>query len=416
MFLLILVNAVFGLSIGLYDFLLPLFLDHSGISYGNIGIIFSFSAIFLFFVRTYSGHVSDLIGRKHIFSLSLFLCGLASLLTPFLPNVFSQVLLRSLREVGKSIKDILQQLLVFDQWKDSFRHLFSWLSGFDSTFQGIGTLLGGFLLLRLGYKYSFVVPAVILISVFILFLFKFKEKRPQVVNQDVLQEREPATSDSFYWSSPFRHRLSKPLFLMALSGFILWVGVSMSHAFIAPLFFLHKFSISIAWISVIVAFHSLSLGLPMIMAGKVVKWNLKMTAIIFILVNGILTSLTIIPSYFIGAAVIWLLHDFFGASLWIPARNTLIQHYARSDSRGLDVGMVLSLQGLGWIFGPLIAGVISKYSINYPFLWSGIVTGLSVIPMFWLEHPAEESKKLPRGMRSIPGTLVLGILRIPEGK
>jgi DHA1 family multidrug resistance protein-like MFS transporter len=390
MFLLILVSAVFGLMIGLYDFLLPLFLDHEGISYGNIGIIFSFSAVFLFFVRTYSGHISDLVGRKRVFSLSIFLCGLSSLLTPFVPNIFSQIFLRSLREIAKSIKEILQQLLVFDQWRDSFRHLFSWVWGFDSTFQGIGTLLGGVLLLKLGYKPSFVIPAVVLLLVFILFVFKFKEKPPQVESKDILQEGKFASLDSFCWSSPFRHRLPKPLFLIAISGFILGVGVSMSHAFIIPLFFLHKFSISIAWVSVIVAFHRLSLGLPMIMVGKVVKWNLKMTSIIFILVQGILTSLTVIPSYFIAAAVLWLMHDFVGASLWMPARNTLIQHYAREGKRGLDVGMVLSWQGLGWIFGPLIAGVISNHSINYPFLWSGIVTSFSVIPLFWLKNPKEK--------------------------
>ncbi len=390
MILLILVSAVFGLIIGLYDFLLPLFLDHSGISYGSIGIIFSFSAIFLFFVRVYSGHVSDLIGRKRVFSLSLFLCALSSLLTPFLPNILSQVILRSLREVGKSIKEMLQQLLVFDQWKDSFRHLFSWVWGFDATFQGIGTLFGGFLLLKLGYTCSFVIPAVILFLVFVLFVFKFKEKRAPVKSEDVLQESKLAAFNSFYWSSPFSHRLPKPLLLMSISGFILGVGVSMSHAFIAPLFFLHKFSISIAWVAIIVALHRLFLGLPMIMAAKVVKWNLKVTAIVFLVVQGLLTSLAVVPSYFIAAAILWLMHDFVGASMWIPARNTIIQHYSRDGKRGLDVGMVLAWQGLGWIFGPLIAGILSKYSINYPFLFSGIVVALSSIPMFWLDYSPKE--------------------------
>jgi DHA1 family multidrug resistance protein-like MFS transporter len=390
MFLLILVSAVFGLVIGLYDFLLPLFLDHSGISYGNIGIIFSFSAIFLFFVRTYSGHISDLVGRKRVFSLSLFLCGVSSLLTPFLPSIFPQVFLRSFREIGKSMKEMLQQLLVFDQWKESFRHLFSWVWGFDATFQGIGTLLGGVLLLRLGYKYSFVIPAVALLLVFVLFTFKFREKPAHSHSEEVLKEGRPVTLSSFQWSSPFRHKLPKPLFLMAVSGFILGVGISMSHAFVAPLFFLHKFSISVAWVAVIVAFHRLSLGLPMIMAGKVIKWNLKVTAIVFILVQGIFTSLTIIPSHFIWAAVIWLMHDFAGASLWLPARNTLIQQYASDGKRGLDMGVVFSWQGLGWVFGPLIAGVVSSRSIDYPFLLSGIVTCLGVVPMFWLKNPAEK--------------------------
>ena len=389
MFLLILVSSVLGFSIGLYDFLLPLFLDDLGVSYESIGIIFSFSAIFLFFVRVYSGHLSDLIGRKRVFSLSLFLCALSSLLTPFLPNIFAQVILRSLREIAKSMKVMLQQLLVFDQWKDSFRHLFSWLWGFDASFQGIGTLLGGFLLLKLDYKYSFVIPAVILFLVLVLFVSKFKEKRTPVEDREVLQKNAFSALSSFYWASPFKHRLPKPLVLMAISGFILGVGVSMSHTFMAPLFFLHKFSISIGWVSVIVAFHRLFLGLPMIMVGKVVKWNLKLTVIVFLIIQGILTSITVIPSYFITAAILWLMHDFVGASLWIPARNTLIQHYSRDNKRGLDVGMVFSWQGLGWIFGPLIAGVLARHSVNYPFFFSGIVVCLSVVPLFWLDYSVE---------------------------
>lgn len=143
-------------------------------------------------------------------------------------------------------------------------------------------------------------------------------------------------------------------------------------------------------VSVIIAFHRLSLGLPMILAGKIVKWNLKRTMIIFIVVQGIFTVLTAIPASFIAAAVMWLMHDFVGASLWAPARNTLIQHHARDESRGLDVGMVLAWQGLGWIFGPLIAGVVSKYSINYPFLFSGVIIVLSVIPLFWLDYTAKK--------------------------
>jgi hypothetical protein len=152
------------------------------------------------------------------------------------------------------------------------------------------------------------------------------------------------------------------------------------------LFFYHKFSLSPIVVAVIMAFHRLSLGLPMILTGKVVKWNLKWTAIISILIQGIFTSIAIFPKYFLTAAIIWLLHDIIGASFWVPARSTLIQHYSRDKSRGIDVGIVLGWQALGWIFGPLIAGWSSKYSIDYPFLLSGIVAALAAVPMFWLDY------------------------------
>ena len=390
MILLIIVSAAFGLSIGLYDLLLPLFLDHMGMSYGKMGIIFSFSAIFLFFIRIYAGHISDIIGRKHIFSLSLFLSSVANFFTPFFPYVSSQVILRSLRESSNAIKETLQQLLIFDKWKESFRHLTAWVAGFDITFQGIGAILGGFLLVKIGYSYSFIFSGAVVFAVCMLFLFKFKEKFTPFGSRGSATSGDSETVSSFSWSSPFRHRLPYPLFLIALSGFILEVGVSMSHSFMLPLFFYHKFSLSPVLVSMILALHRLSFGIPMIATGKVVKWNLKRTTIIFILLQGILMALTAVPAYFLVAVVLWLMHDLVGASLWQPARNTLIQHYARHGSRGLDVGMVLSWHGLGWILGPLIAGWVSKYSINYPFILSGVIASLSIIPLFWLKYHAKE--------------------------
>jgi len=390
MFLLILASAVFGLGIGLYDFLLPLFLDDLSISYGSMGIIFSFSALFLFFIRIYSGHISDTVGRKHIFGLALFFCGIANLFTPFFPFIGPQILFKSLREVSFAIKETIQQLLIFDRWKKSFRIVMAWVAGFDFTFQGIGALAGGILLAALGYKYTFAYVGLFVILVYVLFLSKFKEASSQVEKQKFLKRVKFSDLRTFPWASPFRHKLSRPLALMNISGFLLGVGVSMSHAFIAPLFFYHKFALSPVVVSVIIALHRLSLGLPLILTGKMIKWNLKWTVIISMVIQGVFTSLAVIPNYFVTAAVIWLMHDIVGATFWLPARNTLIQHYSRDKSRGLDVGMVLAWQALGWIFGPLIAGWISDFSIDYPFLLSGIVTAAAAVPLIWLKYSAKE--------------------------
>ncbi|NOZ64169.1 MAG: MFS transporter [Caldiserica bacterium] len=367
-------SAIFGLSIGLYDFLLPFYLDTLKISYGNMGVIFSFSAIFLFFIRIYAGQISDFIGRKHFFSLSLLLSAFSNLFTPFFSTVAPQILLRSLRETSRAIKETIQQVLVFEQWKDKFRHLIAWTVGSDFTFQGFGVILGGFLLVRTGYKFPFILIGIITLLTTLLFIFRFEEKFT------------PSHSSPFSWTAPFKHRLPRPLILITISGFILMIGVSASHSFILPLFFYHKFSVSPSWVALILAFHRFSLGIPMILSGKIVKWNLKATTIIFIFLQGVTISLTAVPSNFLLASIVWLTHDLVGASFWVPARNTLIQHYARDGKRGLEVAIVMSLSGLGWILGPLIAGVVSKYSINYPFIISGIIISLSVIPLFWLER------------------------------
>lgn len=289
-----------------------------------------------------------------------------------------------------AIKETVQQLLIFDRWKKSFRIVVAWVGGFDATFQGIGTIVGGFLLARMGYKYSFVSVGLVVMLVYAVFLAKFKEASSHVENKNFFQRVKFADLKAFPWSSPFRHRLSHPLALLNISGFLLGVGISMSHSFIAPLFFYHKFALSPVVVSVIIAFHRLSLGIPMIITGKVVKWNLKWTLIISIIIQGVFTSVAIFPKYFLTASIIWLLHDVIGATFWLPARNTLIQYYSRDKSRGLDVGMVLAWQALGWIFGPLIAGFTSKYSIDYPFLLSGIVVALAALPIFWLEYSAKE--------------------------
>jgi MFS family permease len=390
MLLLIIASAAFGLGIGLYDFLLPFFLENLNMSYEIMGVIFSFSAILLFFVRIYAGHLSDIVGRKSVFSLSLLFCSVANLFTPFFPFIVPQIIFKSLRESSASIKETVQQLLVFDKWKKSFRIIMAWVAGFDSTFQGIGTIAGGILLAAFGYKFSFVCVGLIVLLVYVIFLIKFQEGNIHVKNQKFFGEINFSYLKTFPWASPFRHRLSFPLVLLNISGFLLGVGVSMSHTFIAPLFFYHKFSISPVVVAVIVAFHRIGLGLPMIVGGKIVKWNVKTTMIVAMLIQGFFTSIAIFPKYYVTAAILWLLHDILGASLWMPARSTLIQHYSREKSRGLDVGIVLAWQGLGWIFGPLIAGFVSKYSINYPFFLSGIIVACAVIPLFWLDYSVKE--------------------------
>ncbi|GAH59034.1 unnamed protein product, partial [marine sediment metagenome] len=37
------------------------------------------------------------------------------------------------------------------------------------------------------------------------------------------------------------------------------------------------------------------------------------------------------------AAIVWLIHDLFGAGVWIPIQSRLIQKYSHPSARGRDL-------------------------------------------------------------------------------
>ncbi|MFH1008570.1 MAG: MFS transporter [Candidatus Latescibacterota bacterium] len=367
------VSILFGLSIGIYDFLLPFYLDEVGISFAYMGAIFSMAALVMFVLRVYVGHLSDRIGRKVFYALAILGCSVANFLTPFFGALWAQTALKSLRESSAVVKETMHTVALYENAKNRFTDFIARTNGAEILFQGIGTFVGGALLVAVGFRVSFFLSALLLMGTFLWFMTCYDERNTRT-------EPGEATSLRDLWL----FELPVELRILALSGFVFTVGLSTSHCFVMPLFFAKKFLVSAPIVAAILTLHRVFLGFPMLFTGRWVRGNLKALYIGFVIYEGVAMSVSALIPDFLPATVVWLTHDLVGASVWFPIQRTLIQRFARPEARGRQVGQVLAISSLGWVFGPLIAGFVAHESISAPFFLSGllmIVSALTLLPL-----------------------------------
>ncbi len=383
-------SALFNVCLGMYDFALPYFFDSINISYAKMGMIFGISSGLIFFLRMYVGAHSDRIGRKPFYSIGLLLSSLSILATPLFPGLIAQASFKTIREASLIVRDTMRSILVFENTKKDFHKIISKIIGIEFFLQGAGTLISGIIMtggmLSAGFLAKEVkispeqaslplyVCGAILLLAFIFFYSQFKENF-----------KGNGSKAALGFKDLVRINLPPKLLLLTATMFIFNLGVSISHSFFMPLFFKNKFLLGAAVVAVILMIHRFTLGLPMFVFGNFIKRkDFKKVYILSMIYEGLaIGAAALIPNFWI-ATCLWLTHDFFGAAFWSPINTSFIQEFARPESRGRDTSEAAALGSLGAILGPIIAGWLAGISVDLPFLVSGIVTALSIVPMFWL--------------------------------
>lgn len=368
--ILLFISILFGLSLGIYEFILPFYLKDRGMSFASMGVIFSLSSVAMFFIRIHAGQLSDIHGRKIFYSLALLGAGIANFFTPFTARIFSLTILKSLRESAAMVQESIHSVVLFEFSKKKFLDFIGKTTGAQWVFQGMGAFLAGILLMWFGYRNAFLFTAGLLFLAFFVFSLFFKEPEIQRTKQSPIPV-----------SKLYAFDFSRPLMIITLSNFVFMIGMGCSHSFVMPLFFTDKFQVSRQVASIIMALHRLLLGAPMIFAAWFIKegMSLKRLYIWFVFIEGLaLSACALIPNFLI-ATIVWLAHDYVGAAFWGPVQKTLIQQYSRPESRAYDVSKVAAFSTLGWIIGPIIAGFLSPLSISAPFFVSGIIMMISVL-------------------------------------
>lgn len=363
-----------GLSTGLFDFTYPVFLDRTGISFKNMGWIFSTSFFFIFFIRIYFGHISDIIGRKFFYSLSLFLLSFAQFTTTFLKKFIPLLVLKSIREIALTLKETFQPVVVYEFDKKKFLNLIGKINGIEFFLAGVGTFIAGFAILKTGAKNTLIISSVPVFFAFMLFYLFYKEKR----NNSIKDKKD-------FHPSVIFEKINNPVLKKIIAvGFIINFGVFISHSFFMPLFFLKKFSVSPFILGIVLALHRVSLGLPLLITGKLVKKYHKKVFLYTIIFQGITISLTVFMPNFLLACIMFLLHDILGASFWQPIYNGYIQKFSREGKRGKDTSVVFAYTSIGKILSPVLAGYLATININFPFFFSGFITIFAFIPILTL--------------------------------
>jgi len=374
-------SAIFGLSVGAYDVLFPYYLDHIGVSFESMGIIFSLAALVIAVASVYIASASDSRGRKWSYSLGIVLGSLSSSMVPLSRALPVLAMAKTFREAATRFRECLHGVLIFEFARSRFTDFFAKSRGLEYLSEGSGQLVAGLILAAFGFLGSFQLMGLLLLGSLSIFYIGFDETR-----QPTLGRERPGLRETYSLSIP------GPLKLLAISSLLFSVGLSTSHNFIMPLFFSKKFGATVGQVSLILGLHRLSLALPLFFSGTIMRRSLRKIIILSLIYEGTAISITGLAPGLVASTTIWLTHDILGASLWIPAQAVLIQHYARDQIRGRDVSKVAAIGALGYIFGPVIAGWTSSISISAPFILSGIVVAASGIPLLPLREPSLEEK------------------------
>lgn len=384
----LIVSGLFGLSFGVYDFVLPFYLSERGFSYGRMANVFAISSASVVFVRVIMGRLSDLWGRKSFYSASLLGSAVASTLTPAAVSVPALAALKALREASALTRDTMHSVLLYAETRTGFLNIIGKSRGLEFLTQAGGTLAAGLLLGSLGSSRILIAAGLVSVIAFLIFTSLFREK-PQEPSAD-----EPASAGVFSLD------MSRNLKIITLAAGVSMLGISVSHCFIMPLFFARKFDVGPGSVGVVMTLHRLSLALPLLVfSGWLSGFNLRRLYMASIACQGITTILAAVIPHFWAASVVWLLHDLIGAGVWVPIQSTLIQAYSREGTRGLDVGKSLALSSLGGVAGPYVAGWLAPISISAPFIASGIIT-IAAVPILLLlsidpdDLPADDSRTI----------------------
>ena len=371
LWVIIITSAVFAVCMGIYDFAMPIYLKEINISFAKMGIIFGLSSVLIYFLRLYVGAHSDRIGRKPFYAIGLLFSALGNFFTPVFSSIIPLTAVKTVREASLIVRDTMRSILVYENGKKNFLNLISKTVGMEFFLQGVGTMIGGLI----ATKSAFFACGIALFLSYVFFLSFFKENFKPVKSDKV----------ALRFKDLIKIDLPPKLKNLTLAMFIMTLGMNISHCFIMPLFFIQKFNISVADAAVVLMIHRMLLGVPMFIYGNFMKGkNLKFIYIVTMLYEALtIGAAALIPNFWI-AVTVWLTHDLFGAALWSPIQNHYVQEFAREKSRGRDVSEAVALSSLGAVLAPFIAGALAPIDISLPFLVSGIVTGLTVIPLFKL--------------------------------
>ncbi len=385
------VSVLFGASTGIYEFVLPYYLDEQGLSYQEMGTVFAVAAAGMLLLRVLMGRLADLWGRKPFYGLSLGGSAVAMWLTPMSSTVAGLSVLKTLREAMFLTREVLHPVVLYEEHRGRFMDFMGKTRGMEFLFQAGGTLIAGATFAALGTGGNLKLGAVMLAVACTAFLIVFRERQ----REEHESRRPTRVRDLFSWDMHYN------LKVITVSFFIFNIGMWCSHSFIMPLFFSKKFAVSPEAVSWVMVLHRVTIALPLLLAGTLKIRNLKGAYIWALTAEGaVLSASALVPSFY-GASAVWLLHDLIGAGIWIPVQNLIIQDYTRPERRALEVSKLMAYAGIGTIVGPWLAGVLSEHvNVSAPFFASGllmILAAMALLPLRLdqsrMEAPAEAAQR-----------------------
>lgn len=364
------------LGVNIAGFILPFYYSSLGMSFSQMGVIFSISTLVQAVTLLGSGYISVKLGYRRTILAAVGIFFIARLFQVFIPEFWSFALASVLLGIGMALEGPAVMSLLSEEASDERRHyLFSLNAALGTIGAALGMYLGGLLPKMLDgsnpYKMTLLFVALLVpIQGFFIFMVSPVLKREE---KKLRFERELVIKIA---------KFSLPSALIGLGA-----GVTIPYM---GLWFNKRFGTSLESIGGLFAIQQFVMGigtftLPMI-ADKVgsvktiVGFNGSATLLIL--------SLPLSPSFPIAAAIYTIRTILM--NIVNPIWDSFMMRFFTKEERSTAV----ALRNFSWTttfgIGQLIGGKIFDLSLVMPFFVTGILYGLSMIT-FWMLFSKEES-------------------------
>ncbi|MEM2954662.1 MAG: MFS transporter [Candidatus Nanoarchaeia archaeon] len=371
------ISTLVILSLGIYDFILPIFTDEQVANYAFVGLIVSLIYVASFLSEIPVGLAVDKYGRIKILLSALFcMATLGVIYYIFAENIIILAILSLIFGIISVAFWIPSAVLIRDF---SPRKMLSQAEGIYMSITQIGWILGpaigGFIAAALAAKFNFLIIALLLTLATIFSVFIFKGKKVEQFRK--IEKGHKHTPKITLLATIFKefvqlHKHSLPLYIMC---FIAHMWIAIEWAFVA-LTVIDVWKVNEIFAGALLGAMMITEGVLYYSAGYVMDKIGKR----YIITAGFLILFAATYFMFLSPSLyVFCITALFGAAAiaWIlPGLEASLTEILPEDLYGEMSGVFDTSKDLGLAIGPLVGGVIIS-AFNAPLMVYLLVTLLS---------------------------------------
>lgn len=355
------------LGIGLVIPVLPTIMNELDLSGQVVGYLVAAFAVMQLLVSPISGRWVDMVGRKKMIVIGLFLFSFSELLFGLGTVVEMLFLSRLLGGVSAAfIMPAVTAYIADITTLETRSKGLGYMSAAINTGFIIGPGIGGFLA-ELGTRVPFFAAAIFALTAAILSLFTLKEPERNTADEYI---KEKMTG---------LKRVLQPLYLPAFLVILISSFGLAAFDSIFSLFVDHKFGFAPKDIAIVITGGAIVGAVSQVLLFDwLTKWfgEIKLIAYCFIFATVFVFLITVVETYL--AILFVTVFIFVGFDLMRPAVTSYLSKTARNE-QGYISGMNSMFTSFGNILGPVLGGWLFDIDLDYPFYFAAICLLVGII-------------------------------------
>jgi MFS family permease len=348
--------------------ILPYYLLDKGISGLNFGLVFSMAAALVIILpRIFIGKLSDIFGRKKIYSLGLLIESISTSFYPFLSGIYEFGINKGIKDFADTVEDSVEDAIMADTFNKKIRaNYIAKIGTFIPFGRAIATVIGFLIVTYFSLTLGFYVASAVVFIESLVFILIFKEPVKKIKKTFKLSIKDYPTK--------FK--------IITIIGFLIAINFGMSYY---PAFFELARSLGITE-GALFALLFFDYIISSIFTWKSKDWIDKIgrtkTVVITTLGLSVFSMLYAFSSNIIQFFLV-LVGISISFYIYRVAFKTILMDSTIAKIRGEQIGFGKTLQGLGDVIGPALGGFLIDFvSLPSAFIFSGIFGLIAIFLAF----------------------------------